>query len=83
MSLCALNLSGTQATRAYIYTLGTTVHNCLYPTDVGLPGSVGLTVGVGNGITKSHALTANFTLCHLEHLLKHSHLTMPCLYKNF
>ena len=63
--LCAFDLSGTQAARTYVYGLIRTVYYCLYPTDVGLPGSVGFTVGVGNGMTEYYTLAANFALCHL------------------
>jgi len=43
-----------------------TVNYCLYLTDVGLPGSVGLTVRVGNVMSKGNALTANATLSHFD-----------------
>ena len=70
--LRALDLPGTQAAGANIHGFGRAVHNRLHPTDVGLPGSVGLAVGVGDGVTEHHAFAANITLCHLKHLLKHS-----------
>ena len=41
-----------------------TVNNCLYLADVRLPGSVGLTVRVGNVMTEGHALTADAALSH-------------------
>ena len=62
--LRALNLAGTQATGANINGLVRAVYNCLYSADVGLPGSVALTVGVRNGVTEHNALTTNTALCH-------------------
>ena len=72
-SLCALDLTRTQAARADVHALMRAVHDCFDPTDVGLPGSVGLTVGVGYVVTEYHAFSANITLCHLKYLLNHSH----------
>ena len=43
-----------------------TVNNCLYLTDIRLPGSVGLTVRVGNVVTESNALTADAALSHFD-----------------
>ena len=43
-----------------------TVDYSLYLSYVGLPASVGLSVGVGNVATEGYALSANFTLCHYE-----------------
>ncbi len=82
LSLCALNFAGAETSRAYIYALVASVHNCLYAADVGLPGSVGLTVGVGNVVSEDNALTANLTLCHCYTSLRHSRLTTQVLYKN-
>jgi hypothetical protein len=42
-----------------------TVYNRFYSTDVGLPGSIGLAVGVGHIVTENYALAANFAFCHL------------------
>jgi len=46
-----------------------TVHNGLDPLYVGLPGSVGTSVGVGNLDTKANALATIITLRHSLHLL--------------
>ena len=47
-----------------------TVHNGLDPLHIGLPGTVGASVGVGNLDTEGNALVAELTLCHfLKHLL--------------
>ena len=62
--LRTLNLTGTQATGANINTLVRSFNYSLHLADVGLPGSVALTVGVGYGVTKGDTLTANTALCH-------------------
>ena len=64
LSLRALNLPGAQATRANVDRLARALNNSLYTADVGLPGSVALTVGVGNGVTEHNALAAHTALCH-------------------
>ena len=53
-----------QATRANGNGLGGTVNDRLYLADVGLPGSVGFTVRVGNCLSENNALSANATFCH-------------------
>ena len=62
--LSALNLTGTQATGANINGLVRSVNHSLHLADVGLPGSVALTVGVRNGVTEHNALTTYTALCH-------------------
>ena len=44
--------------------LVSTVYNCLDLSYVGLPGSAGFAVGMGNVKTKNNALAADITLCH-------------------
>jgi hypothetical protein len=56
---------GAEATSTNRESLGSAVDNCLYLTNVGLPGSVGMTVGVRYIFSKYNALSANFTLCHV------------------
>ena len=63
------NLSGTQATSTYCNGLGRTVNDCLYLADVGLPHTIGLTVGVGHTLTEHYAFSTNTALCHTGHLL--------------
>ena len=41
-----------------------TVDNSLDPLDIGLPSTVGTSVGVGNLDTEGHALAAKITLSH-------------------
>ena len=64
--LSALDLSGTKATRANVNGTVSTVNNCLNLADIGLPGSVGLTVRVGNVVSEGNALTANATFSHFD-----------------
>ena len=66
MTLSALDLSGTKATGANVNGTVGTVNYCLYLTDIGLPGSVGLAVRVGNVMSKGNALAANATLSHID-----------------
>ena len=57
--------SGTQAAGASVHALGGSVNDCLDPTDIGLPGTVGMPHRVGNLAAKRHALAAEFTFCHI------------------
>ena len=47
---------------------GSTIDHSLNALDVGLPGTVGTSVGVGDLDTKSHALATKITLSHFLHL---------------
>ena len=64
-ALSACYLTRTQATGANANGYMRAVNHCFDLTDVRFPGSVGLTVGVGNILTESYALSANTALCHL------------------
>ena len=64
--LSALDLSGTKATGANGNGNVGSVNYCLNLADVRLPGSVGLTVRVGNVMSEGNALTANATLSHFD-----------------
>ena len=63
-----LNLVGTEASGTSVHMARSTVDNSLNALDVGLPGSVGTSVGVGNLNTKGNALTTIITLRHSLHL---------------
>ena len=63
-NLSAAYLTGTKATRANVYSLGSAVYNSLNSTNVGLPSSVCLTVRVRYGLTENNALSANIAFCH-------------------
>ena len=56
-----------------------TVDNRLNPLDVGLPGTVGASVGVGNLNAEGHALATIITLSHSLHLLLHDDLKISPL----
>ena len=63
------NLTGTQATGAGVDPFGGTGHHRLDALDIGLPGTVGAAMGMGNLNAERHALTANIAFCQLLHLL--------------
>ena len=64
-----LNLVGTEASGTSVHMARSTVDNSLNALDVGLPGSVGTSVRVGNLDTEGHALATIITLSHSLHLL--------------
>ena len=59
-------LTGTKATRTNRYGFGCTVNNCSYLTDIGLPSSVGLTMGMGYCLSENNALSTDAALCHID-----------------
>ena len=64
------DLAAAQAACACIDMLGTSVHDRLDALHIGLPSTVGASVGMGNLNTKGYALVAKLTFCHkLKHLL--------------
>ncbi len=64
-----LNLVGTEASGTSVHMARSTVDNGLNPLYIGLPGTVGTSVGVGNLNTKGNALATIITLRHSLHLL--------------
>ena len=78
--LSALDLSGTKATGANGNSSVSSVNYSLNLTDVGLPGSVGLTVGVRYVVSKNNALTADTALSHFD-TSKNPALASVILYK--
>ncbi len=64
----SLYLARTQTTRADRDGFMGSVHNGADLSDVGLPGSAGFAVGVGNIISERNALSAVHTFCHILHL---------------
>ena len=58
------NLAGAKATRADVYSAGRTVDQRFYPFHVGLPRSVGSSVGVGYLNTELYVFSAKITFCH-------------------
>ena len=65
----ALNLVGAEASGTSVHMAGSSVNHSLDPLHIGLPGTVGTSVRVGDLDTKSHALAAKITLRHSSHLL--------------
>ena len=63
------NFAGTQAPGTNIYMARRAVDHCLHALDIGLPGTIGASMGVGNLDTEGHALIAELALCHPLHLL--------------
>ena len=63
-----LNLVRTEASGTSIHMAGSTVNDGLDPLYIGLPGSVGTSVGVGNLDTECNALATIITLRHSLHL---------------
>ena len=60
----ALNLVGAEASGTCVNMAGSSIHDSLDALDVGLPCTVGTSVGVGNLNAKGHALAAKITLSH-------------------
>ena len=65
----ALNLVRTQASCTDIHMARSTVNDRLDALDVGLPSSVGTSVGMGDLNAERNALAADIALCHQLHLL--------------
>ena len=64
----ALNLVGAEASGTCVNMAGSSVDHSLNALNVGLPGTVGTSVGVRNLDTKGYALTTKITLSHSLHL---------------
>ena len=58
------DLAGAQAAGADVERLRGAVDYSLDTSDIGLPGTVGFAVRVGNGETELNGLSADFTFCH-------------------
>ena len=64
-----LNLVGTEASGTSVHMARSTVDNRLDTLHIGLPGTVGASVGVGNLNAEGYALATKITLSHSLHLL--------------
>ena len=64
----ALNLVGTETSCTDVYMARSTVDNRLHALDIGLPHSVGPSVGMGDLDAERNALAADIALCHWMHL---------------
>lgn len=74
--------TGTQAPGTNIYMAGRAVDDRLNTLDIGLPGTIGTPVRVGNLNAKGHTLVAKFALSHPLHLLAVYDLLL-CFRKHF
>ena len=63
------DLTGTHTPGTNIHMAGGTVNDCLHTLHIGLPGTIGTSVGVGDLNTEGHALAADITFSHSLHLL--------------
>ena len=61
--------TGTQAPGTNIYMAGRAIDDRLNTLDIGLPGTIGTPVRMGNLNAKGYALVAKFALSHPLHLL--------------
>ena len=64
----ALNLVGTEASCTDVHMAGGAVNDSLNTLYIGLPGTVGASVGVRDLNTKGNTLATNITFCQLLHL---------------
>ena len=63
-----LDLVGTEASGTSVHMAGSSIHDSLNTLDVGLPCTIGTSVGVRDLNTKGHALATKITLSHSLHL---------------
>ena len=63
-----LDLIGAEASGTSVHMAGSSVNDSLNALDVGLPCTIGTSVGVGDLDTKGYALATKITLSHLLHL---------------
>ena len=64
----ALDLIGAEASGTRVNMAGSSVNHGLHTLDVGLPCTIGPSVGVGNLNTEGHAFSTKITLSHSLHL---------------
>ena len=64
----ALNLVGAEASGTCVNMAGSSIDDSLNALDVGLPCTVGTSVGVRDLNAEGHALTTKITLSHTLHL---------------
>ena len=64
----ALDLIGAEASGTSVHMAGSSVNDSLNALDVGLPCTIGTSVGVGDLDTEGYALATKITLRHLLHL---------------
>ena len=64
----ALDLVGAEASGTSVHMAGSSVHDSLNALNVGLPCTIGTSVGVGDLDTEGYALATKITFRHLLHL---------------
>ena len=64
----ALDLIGAEASGTSVHMAGSSVNDSLNALDVGLPCTIGTSVGVGDLDTEGYALATKITFRHLLHL---------------
>lgn len=64
---CSCNLVGTETTRTNINGFRSTIYHGFDSSDIGLPCSVGFSVGVGHIVTEHNTFSANTAFCHDSH----------------
>lgn len=77
----SLNLVGTEASGTCVHMAGSSVHDSLDPLHIGIPGTVGTSVGVGDLDTEGYALATKITLSHSLHLPSGCFLNKLRLYR--
>ena len=75
------NFTGTQTPGTNIHMAGRAIDHCLNALDIGLPGTIGTSVGMGNLDTEGYALVAEFALSHPLHLLAVTNFN-ACIHKH-
>ena len=73
---CAVNLTRAQTPGTNIYMARSTVDNSSDTLHIGLPRTIGTSVGMGNLNAKGHALIAKLALSHPLHLLAVNHFSV-------
>ena len=63
-----LDLIGAEASGTSVHMAGSSIHDSLNALDVGLPCTIGTSVGVGDLDTEGYALATKITFRHLLHL---------------
>lgn len=67
-TLCPFYFVGTEASGTSVHMAGSSIHDGFHPFYIGLPLTIGTSVGVGNLNTKGYALATKITLRHSLHL---------------
>ena len=71
-----LDLVGTEASGTSVHMARSSVNNRLNPLHIGLPSTIGASVGMGNLNAESYALATKITLSHSLHLLSEGFLNI-------